>query len=254
MKVQILGLSPVDSEDRQYLTTFVINGTVAIDAGCVGLCGTPQAQSMVRNVFLTHSHADHIASLPVFIENAYSPCDAPPVVYGSRQTLEAVQQHIFNDIIWPDFVGLSTRTAPFLQLRTLEAENAVEVEGLRILPVNVNHTVPTFAYIVDDGEVAIIFAADSGPTERLWSLAHQTRTLQVVFLEATFPNSMHALADKTRHLTPRLFAAEVKKMPPSIRIIAVHMKTRWRAAVVEELSALCIPGLEIGSCVSNYAF
>lgn len=37
--------------------------------------------------------------------------------------------------------------------------------------MEVNHTVPTFAYIVGDGSVTVIFAADSGPTERLWTLA-----------------------------------------------------------------------------------
>lgn len=254
MKVRLLGSSPEDTEHRQYLTSFVINDAVAIDAGSVGLCGMPQEQSSVRHIFLTHSHADHTASLPIFIENAYHWSDDSPTVYGSQHTLDAVRRHIFNNVIWPDFVDLSTKTAPFLRLQVLEAEKPIEVEGLRILPVEVNHTVPTFAYIVDDGSATVIFAADSGPTERLWILAHQAPSIRAVFLEASFPNSMCELADVSRHLTPKLFAAEAAKMPHSIRIIAVHIKTRWRVAVLDELSSLCIPGLEIGNCASNYVF
>ena len=57
--------------DNQYLTSFLVNDTVAVDAGSLGFYGTPREQARIRHVFLTHTHIDHIASLPIFVENAY---------------------------------------------------------------------------------------------------------------------------------------------------------------------------------------
>jgi cAMP phosphodiesterase len=205
-------------------------------------------------VFLTHVHADHVASLPIFIENAWTGSESCPLIHGSPETLDGVQQHIFNDTIWPDFVALSKRMAPFLELRALESEVPVHVEGLRITPVPVNHLIPTFGYVVSDGASAVIFGGDSGATSRLWEVAHETQQLKAVFLEASFPNSLKRLAETSCHLTPEMFAAEVAKIPPGVKIIAVHLKVRYRADVIRELYALGLPDLEIGECEKEYLF
>src|SRR5271169_6988320 len=146
MKIKLLGSSVQETARRQFVSSYLINGTVAIDVGCLGFYGTPQEQEAVRHVFLTHSHADHTASLPIFVENAWTPAGNCARVYGSAETLDAVQKHIFNDVVWPDFVALSRNTPPFLHLCPIQAEMPVEADGLQITAVRVNHVVPTFAY------------------------------------------------------------------------------------------------------------
>jgi ribonuclease BN (tRNA processing enzyme) len=252
MRVWLLGSSIENSGRYQYASSCLINRTVAVDAGYLGYYGTPQQQETIRDVFLTHSHADHICTLPVFIENAWTGSGRCPTVYGSPETLEAVQRHIFNDVIWPDFVALSKIVPPFLHLSPLQPEVPVLVNGLRITPVPVNHVVPTVGYIVDDGESAIIVAGDSGPTSRLWEMAHQTPHLRAIFLEACFPNSMTRLAEQSLHLTPEMFYREVAKMPPGVKVVAVHIKVRYREQVIRELSDLGLPNLEIGECEKEY--
>ncbi len=254
MKIRILGSAPANPAVRQYVSSYLINDRVAIDAGCLGFYGTPQEQCQVRHVFLTHSHADHIASLPVFLENVYTPGRESPVIYGQAHTLESLQKHVFNDVVWPDFIGLGARTWPFLRLHEIQMEQSVEVETLRIMPVAVNHVVPTCGYLVSEDKATVVFAADSGPTDRIWALARQAPSLRGVFLEASFPNSMRGLADVSLHLTPEMFAGEVAKMPPATRGIAVHIKVAYRQAVVQELRALDIPTLEIGECETEYVF
>src|SRR4051794_27866627 len=103
MKIEILGCSG-GAGNGQYLSTYIINGTIAIDAGCLGLYGSPEQQAAVGHVFLTHAHADHIASLPFFIENVWCATPACPIVYGSPQTLDTVRRSIFNNEVWPDLV------------------------------------------------------------------------------------------------------------------------------------------------------
>jgi mRNA degradation ribonuclease J1/J2 len=144
MEVRMLGCGG-GTGGRQYVSTYLINGTVAIDAGSLGLHGSPEQQATVGHVFLTHAHADHIASLPFFLENVWCATPGCPVVYGSAQTLSAIRRSIFNDEVWPDLVTLSERMHPFVCLRTLQPEAPVEVAGLVVTPVVVHHSIPTFA-------------------------------------------------------------------------------------------------------------
>jgi ribonuclease BN (tRNA processing enzyme) len=243
-----------EAAHRQYVTSYLINGTVAVDAGCLGYFGTPQEQEAVRHVFLTHSHADHTGSLPVFIENAWTPRPDSPVVYGNRETLDSVQRHIFNDVMWPDFVALSKGMPPFLQVCSLEPEVEVEADGLKVKPVPVNHLVPTVGYVISDGRSSIIAAGDSGPTTRIWEVAHQTPHLRAIFLEACFPNSLRSLAEASLHMTPEMVRDEIAKMPRGVRVFAVHIKVRYREQVIRELHALELPNLEIGECEKDYEF
>jgi ribonuclease BN (tRNA processing enzyme) len=254
MKIRILGSATEHPAKRQYVSSYLINESVAIDAGCLGFHGTPRDQEAIRDVFLTHSHADHIASLPIFIENAWTPSDECPQVYGTPETLDHIQRHVFNNIVWPDFVALSKGMPPFLRLSPLELEVPVETGGLRIIPVAVNHVVPTVGYVVSDGVSAVIFGGDSGPTSRLWEIAHETPGLRAVFLEACFPNALKKLAEISLHLTPEMFQSEVAKMPPGVKVIAVHLKVRYRADVIRELFALGLPNMEIGECGKEYCF
>ena len=254
MKIRLLGSSVQDPARRQYVTSYLINGTVGIDAGATGFHATPGDQEAIEHVFLTHSHIDHTASLPIFVENAWTPAAGCPTIYGSRETLHAVQTHIFNDVIWPDFVSLSRNMPPFLRLCPVEAEVPVEAAGLTVTPVHVNHLVPTLAYVVSDSKSAVIFGADSGPTERIWEVARQTPNLRAVFLEACFPNSLEGLARASLHLTPDMFAGEVAKIPAGVKIVAVHIKVRYREHVVRELEALGLANLEIGECERDYIF
>ncbi len=254
MKVQLLASSVQNPARRQYVTSYLINGTVAIDAGCLGFHGTPQDQEAVRHVFLTHSHSDHTASLPIFVENAWTPAGNCPRVYGSPETLDGVQRHIFNDVMWPDFVALSKKMPPFLHLCPLRAEVPVDADGLQVTPIPVDHLVPTFGYVVTDGQSAVVIAGDTGPTHRIWEVTHRTAGLQAIFLEACFPNALKALAETSRHLTPEMLGREVAKMPPGIKVVVVHIKVRYRDEVVRELCSLGLPDLEIGEGEREYSF
>jgi ribonuclease BN (tRNA processing enzyme) len=254
MRVQILGMSTHGATRRQYVSSYLINGTIAVDAGSLGIYGAPHEQEMIRHVFLTHSHADHTATLPIFIENAWTPAGKCPRIYGSTETLDAVHRHIFNDVMWPDFIALSKKMPPFLHLCPLKPEVPVQADGLRITPVPVDHLVPTFGYVIADGQSAIIIAGDTGPTDRLWKVAHQTAGLKAIFLEVCFPNSMKLIAEASLHLTTEMFAREIGKMPPGIKVVAVHIKVRYRDQVVRELHALGLPQVEIGECEKEYDF
>ena len=254
MKIVILGCSASAAGCGQYVSTYLINGNVAIDAGCLGFYGTPQDQESVRHVFLTHAHADHIASLALFVENAWTPSPQCPTIYGIPETLDTVQRWIFNGEVWPDFVAMSEQMPPFLRLQAVKPEVPIEAEGLTITPVPVCHSVPTVGYVVQEGDRSVIFSADTTSTERLWEVGRKTPGLKAVFLEASFPNRMKAIADTSLHMTSEMFGRELAKVPEGVRVIAVHLKVRYRDEIMRELEAFGAPQLEIGECDREYVF
>ena len=256
MKITLLPSSVSERGPRQhqFLTSFRINDTLAIDAGSLGLAGTVQDQARVKHVLLTHTHMDHIASLPIFVENAYEANDSCVTIHGSEAVLSCLRSDIFNDRIWPNLPSLSNAKTPFLKLAVLEPEKAIELEGLRITPIPVDHVVPTFGFLVEDRDTAVLIVGDTGPTEMIWQYANRMPNLKAIFLEATFPDSMSGLAQLSKHLTPSLFAREVQKLKQSTRVVAVHIKARFRDRVLSELGGLEIPGLEIGEVDKAHTF
>jgi ribonuclease BN (tRNA processing enzyme) len=239
---------------NHYLISYVINDSVAIDAGCVGFCGPPQQQAPIKHMFLSHTHIDHVASLPLFLENVYQAGGEPVTVYGSADVLDCLRRDLFNDRVWPDFVALSQGRPGFLRLETLEDGKSVTVGGLRLTPCAVNHVVPTFGFLVEDEGAAVLIPSDTGPTEVIWQRANRTPNLKAVFLEASFPDALGWLAEEAKHLTPRTFALEAQKLQRPALLVAVHVKPRYYAEVAAELQALRLPGLEMARYGHTYHF
>jgi len=245
-----------DGLDRnQYLITYVIDESLAIDAGCLGFHGSPEQQAGVKHVLLSHTHADHLASLPIFVENAYEASADCVTVYGNAEVLYSLRHDIFNGRIWPDFIELSGKMAPFLKLVEIESGRPFDVPNARITPVAVDHLVPTLGFLVESGGSSVIVTSDTGPTGAIWELARATPDLKAVFLEASFPDAMTPLADLSKHLTPATFAEEVRKLDrDDVAVVAVHMKPRYRDQIVAELTALGLPNLVIGRFNVPYDF
>jgi cAMP phosphodiesterase len=241
-------------DQNQFLTSFLVNDTLAIDAGSLGFFGHPTEQARIKHLLITHSHIDHIASVPIFVENAYEGKKDCVTIHGSQVVLDCLQRDMFNNRVWPDFIALSMPEAPFLKLQPLEAGQTVELEGLRITAVAVNHVVPTTGFILEEPGAAVVIVSDTGPTEDIWKAANATPNLKAVFLEACFPNAMTGLAVVSKHLTPAMLGQEVQKLTPPARIIAVHIKARFRQQVVQELHNLALPNLEIGGMGQTYWF
>ena len=252
MKVNILGSSIGGRVSQQYAISYLIDDVIAIDAGCLGYAWPLQVQRDVKHIFLSHSHVDHIGSLPLFIENVYNPGPDCPKIFGHPSVLECLEQDIFNDRVWPDFVKLGGIETPFLELKPIEDGDEVRIGNTTITAVAVDHIVPTLGFIVEEQDSAVVFGSDSGPTERIWELAKQNPKLKAVYLEASFPNSMEWLAKVSKHLTPEMFLAEYRKLEREVTVVAIHIKAAFREEVIRELKALDLPQLEIGTADQPY--
>ena len=254
MKVKIIQSSVGSGDKLQVLASYVINDFLSLDAACIGFISPIDEQRQIEHVFLSHTHIDHTASLPIFIDNVYAPNPECPTVYGSATVLESLRTDVFNDRVWPDMIRLSMEETPFLKLVEVKDHQTIEINGLQITPVELNHVIPAFGFVVSDGESAFALVSDTSPTEEIWKIASETPNLKAVFLEASFPNHMDWLADKAGHLTPAMFVEEAKKLKVDADFIAIHIKAAFQDAILKELDELNMPNLSIGEPGKTYEF
>ena len=256
MKITLLPSAPSSSGEGglQFLTSYLVNGAFAIDAGSLGISLGIESQRKIKHVLLSHGHIDHLATLPIFLENTEEFAGTRVTIHGSEAVLDGLRRHVFNDCLWPDLIHATLNSQPFFHLATLEAGRPLEIAGVKITPIPVNHAVPTMGFLLEEGGEAVVLPIDTGPTEELWRRANALPKVSAVFLEATFPNSMNELAQIAKHLTPMTFSEEVRKLSRPTRIIAVHIKPAFARQIIEELAALELPGLEIGVPGQEYRF
>ena len=255
MKISLIPSSVLGSPElHQFLSSAIVNDVIAVDAGCLGFYRSAEEQARIKHVLVSHTHMDHLASLPIFVENAYEGKSDCVTVHASANVLDCCQRDLFNNRIWPDFIALSQSEKPFLKMLPLEAGQTVEVEGVTIAAVELNHVVPTVGYILSEGHTSIAFVSDTGPTDEIWRRLNALPNLKAVFLEATFPNEMAWLADISKHLTPATFAVELKKLNRPVRTVVVHMKARYQPQVMTEIRALNLPHVEFGQFGTPYIF
>lgn len=240
MKVRLLPSTAGPKQKPQLLTSFVVDDSVAIDAGSLALSLDGSQSSAIRNVVITHSHADHTALLPIFVAEAYTVLTEPVVVHATDHVISDLRKFVFNDHIWPDFekITLSGTSVPSLEYRVIEPHVTATIAHLKMTPIPVNHTVPCVGLLVDDGNASILFTSDTYTTDEIWRCAGDARNLKAVFVDVSFPNELEELAAASRHFTPRALAADLEKLARDIEIFAVHIKPTNRDSVVVQLGEL----------------
>jgi cAMP phosphodiesterase len=254
LKIKVISSANGSGELHQFLLSYVCNQTVAIDAGCIGFMTPLEDQSRIKHVFLTHSHIDHTASLPIFLDNVYVPGPDCPNVYAHPATLESLRTDFFNERVWPDLARLSKDESPFVRMIPVTDSQETTVDGLTIVPVDLRHVVPTLAYTVGDDSGTVAIVSDTGPSERIWEVLNALPRLKAVFLEVSFPESMNWVADKAMHLTPKMFGDELAKLQRQVPILAVHVKPSFRAQVLHEVGELHLPNVEFVETGREYQF
>lgn len=248
MRIRLLPSSAGRESQLQCLTSFLIDDRLAIDGGSIGFALAPGEIGAVRHIIVTHSHADHTASLPMYVAEAFNVLNDPIIIYGSSEVISALRKHVFNDQVWPDFekIQLSNGSGPTVEFRELQARQKLNIAGIDVTPIPVNHIVPTFGLLVQNETAAVVFTSDTYTTDEIWKTARENEYLKAVFVDVSFPNELGELAEVSRHLTPELLADDLKKLDRDVEVYAVHIKPTHRDEVIRQIAALKGPPVSIG--------
>ncbi len=249
MQIQLLP-SSFDSRGgaspAQRLTCFVIDDRVSVDAGSLGIALTEAQQRTVRDVIVTHPHMDHIASLPIFVDDLFGELQEPIRIHATKEVIELLRADVFNDTVYPKFDQLKNAQGHVMEYVPFEVGREFSVAHLRCTAVPVNHIVPTVGLLVSDGKTTVAFSSDTAETEEFWQVVNQAKNLHALFIEASFPDSMESLAQASKHLTPASLRKELTKLAHNgMDILAVHLKPAYRETVVAELNQLNISKLSV---------
>lgn len=253
MKLRVLGCSGGSVKGR-FLSCFLLNDHIALDAG--GLTGplTLDEQLGVRHVIVSHTHLDHNCGLPFFVDNIFGRLDEPIVVYGTDAVIGSLKRHMFNDELWPDFTRLPSEEAPTVRCQEIYIEKPFIIGELTFTPIEVEHLIPTVGFLVESGDSSILYTSDTGPTDRVWEVASAQDNLKAVITEVSFANDAGKLAHSSGHMTPDILAGELKKLKKQVRVLITHTKPGHLPRIDAELKKLNLPGVELIEQDKTYTF
>lgn len=224
MKVRVLGCSGGIGKGVA-TTSFLIDDDILIDAGTgVGQL-TLAEMRRIRTIFISHSHLDHIASVPLLADTLFDSLIGQPLqVYAQRSVIKVLREHIFNWSIWPDFTELPHKTNAVLKLNAMKPGEVLEVAGRKIEMITVNHAVPGVGYRVESAGKAFAFSGDTTSNENLWVSLNKHKRLDLLFIETAFADEDIELARVAFHYCPELLAKDLPKLKHKAKVCISHLK------------------------------
>ncbi len=234
MKVRVLGCSGgIGAQART--TSFLIDGDILLDAGTGVEDLSVDELAAIDHVFLTHSHLDHIAALPLLVDSVGARRRTPVVVHALPETIAALREHIFNNIIWPDFTRIPKPERPWMTFAPLEVDTTVELGTRRLRALAASHTVPALAYHVSTPAAGFVFSGDTGPNDEFWQQINQIPDLRYLIVETAFSNRDRKLAQNARHLYPIELAAQLARLRTVPQVLITHLKPSDRETIASEI-------------------
>jgi ribonuclease BN (tRNA processing enzyme) len=222
MKILIKGCSGGIGEGL-HTTSILLNDRVLIDAG-TGACTLPlDDMAQIKDIFITHSHLDHVGGIPLLVDTMFDQLDEPMNLHAQEATCQALQTHLFNNTIWPDFARLPTADSPVMQYRVMNPGETRSMDDFDITMIRVNHIVPTVAYRVSTQDGAFAFSGDTTTTDELWQVLNE-QPVDFLIVECGFPNREEELADLARHYCPSTLATDLKKLEYRPVVYISHLK------------------------------
>ncbi len=239
---------------QQLLTTYLINESLAIDAGAIAVGLTREEQLQIGSVVLTHSHLDHIFSLPLFLTDLFEEWSRPVKLYATPSDYDAVREHLFSQRVWIPLDKMENSKTPLIEYHPIKSGESFFAEGVQITPIPVSHTVLTHGLLVEDETSALLFTSDTGATNRIWDAAESCRKLRAVFIDVSFPARMTELARVSGHHSTTTLVEEAAKIRPDVDVFAIHLKPAYRTEVETEVSALNDPRIKLAHIGRQYEF
>ncbi|MBA7716476.1 Ribonuclease BN [subsurface metagenome] len=156
-----MGVHNCESQNTK-LISLLIDDILVIDAGGLTSSLSFPAQQKLKAILLTHQHYDHIKDVPAIVFN-FAMANATIDIYSILPVYEILTTHLLNGKLYPEFLGWPQEN-PKINFTVIEPYKTKQIEGYSVLPIPVNHSVPTVGYQITspDGKV-VFYTGDTGP-------------------------------------------------------------------------------------------
>ena len=233
MDIQVLGCSGGIGVDLR-TTTLLIDDDILIDAGTgVGDLSIEQ-MAKLRHIFVTHSHLDHIAFIPLLIDTLFDQVTEPLIIHAQPATLKALKNHIFNNVIWPDFSKLPSIDNPVMCFQEMNPGEVFSHNERHIEMIKVNHIVPGVGYCIANSTSTFAFSGDTCTNDLFWERLNQYEKLDVLIVETAFPNSDIVLSRQAGHYCASLLADDLLKLKHKAEVYISHNKPGAETQIIAE--------------------
>ena len=238
MRVRVLGAHNLETANTGH-SCFLLDETLAVDAGSLVTALTPEEHRKVSTVLLTHRHLDHTRDLPPL---GLSTLNTPGSVEvrGLAETLTSVREHLLNDVMYPDFTHGLNEQAPKFRFDAIAPKSWFGASRYQVSAIEVPHTAPAVGYKVKASDVCAAFTGDLG--SGLAGFFERGGAPDVLFVECTFPDRLEDLARLTGHLTPSLLRLEVEELREAgfdlPQIVLVHMSFTDHQEIAKQAKAM----------------
>lgn len=235
MRIRVLGCSGgIGAGSRT--SAMLVDDDVLIDAGTgIGDLAIDELRP-IRHVFLTHAHLDHIAGLPMLADSIFEKdFEKPLTVYAREETLRALQAHLFNDVIWPDFAKLPTIEQPMLRYRVCSPGDTVSIGQRDFYAIDVMHAVPSLGFTVQNSGGAFAVSGDTKTNETLWPVLNACDALKILVIEVSFPDELEQLAKDAGHYCPKTLTRDLEHLDQQPDIWLTGMKPGEEDRIFEQV-------------------
>jgi len=252
MQLRILGCSGGIGGDLR-TTAMLLDHDTLIDAGTgVGDLSINEL-AQIDHIFVTHSHMDHVATIPFIVDTVGWMRDRPLTVHATQETLAILRDHLFNWKLWPDFSQIPNAQNPFMRFEAVVLGEAVALNGRRITPLPAQHVVPAVGYHLDSGKASLVFTGDTTTNEALWPIVNEISNLKYLIIETALSDRDRELARLSKHLCPSLLAAELGKLKLTPEIYITHLKPRESELIMQQI-AVTVKERRLRMLQNNHVF
>lgn len=215
-------------------TSLLVDDDILIDGG-TGLAELSlEEMSKIRHIFITHSHLDHIAGIPMLLDSVFEATQNPLVLHAREETIRVLREHIFNWQVWPDFSTLPNADQPVMRFAVMQPGERIRVGARSVEMIAVNHAVPAAGYRVQNGVGSFAFSGDTTSNDAFWEALNRHENLDMLIVESAFPDQERELSLKARHYCPELLAADLKKLNHRPRLFLTHLKPGSEEVIVDQ--------------------
>jgi len=232
--IKFLGVSGSKS-DKRGTTTLQVAFDILIDGGNI-IQPLKDESRFVEHIFLTHSHLDHICDIPYLFDLNFEKLKTPIKIYGLQSTIENLQNYIFNDKVWPDFtkIKLLYCDEPALIYEVIEFDKEYKFSDVSLIPIKVNHTVPTCGFVVKKTDYTSLFVPDSKACQNIIDKIDEYDVDSLV-IDCSYPARLEKLAEVSGHFSTLSLKEELQKIKKDIDIHIIHLKSSYEKEILKEI-------------------